>query len=85
MQPDRHRAVVDPKLGTDPAERPAGGIKLGSSVHIHNQHPNFRRKPSTSARTRWYALFNSRCSGLHCRGRRRVERFFCGGDGEPLG
>ena len=31
-------AVVDPKLGTDPAQRPTGGIKLDSSVHIHDQY-----------------------------------------------
>jgi hypothetical protein len=41
MQPDRHCAVVDPKLGTDPAERPTGDIKLDSSVHIHDRHPKF--------------------------------------------
>jgi len=39
VQPIRHRAVVYPKLRTDPAERPTGGIELGRSVHIHDQIP----------------------------------------------
>jgi hypothetical protein len=39
VQPIRHRAVVYPKLCTDPAERPTGGIELGRSVHIHDQIP----------------------------------------------
>jgi hypothetical protein len=56
VQPIRHRAVVDPKLGTDPAKRPTGGIQLRGSVHIHDQYPNFRRKPSTSARTRYFVV-----------------------------
>jgi hypothetical protein len=37
MQPDCHCAVVDPKLGTDPAERPAGRVELDSSVYIHGR------------------------------------------------
>jgi 6-phosphogluconate dehydrogenase len=39
VQPIRHRAVVHPKLRTDPAERPTGGIQLGRSVRIHDQIP----------------------------------------------
>jgi len=50
VQPIPDRAVVYPKLCTDPAERPTGGIELGRSVHIHDQYPNFRRKPPTSSR-----------------------------------
>jgi len=41
MQPNRHLAVVDPKLGTDPALRPTCYIQLDSSVHIHDRHPKF--------------------------------------------
>jgi hypothetical protein len=47
MQPNRHPAVVDPKLGADPAERPAGGIKLDSSVDIHDQYLSFGEGPQT--------------------------------------
>jgi hypothetical protein len=41
VQPNRHPAVVDPKLGTDPAQRPAGGIELDRSVHIHDRQLRF--------------------------------------------
>jgi hypothetical protein len=64
--------VVDPKLGTDPAKRPTGGIQLRGSIHIHDQYPNFRRKPSPVLASAISSLLNSGCSGLHGGARRRT-------------
>jgi hypothetical protein len=41
MEPDSHCAVVDPKLSTDPAQRPTGDIQFSSSVNTHDRHPKF--------------------------------------------
>jgi hypothetical protein len=49
VQPIRHRAVVDPKLSTDPAERPTGRLELGGPGHIHDQCPKIPAKAATSS------------------------------------
>jgi hypothetical protein len=58
-----------PKQTTDPPERQPAALGLGRSVHLHNKIPNFRRKPSIIARSRWFVVVQLQVFGLDCRSR----------------
>jgi hypothetical protein len=80
----RHRAVIDTKLGTDPAERPADGIKLGGSVYIQDGHPNFRRSRQPVLARRFCCVLTPcvRLWKIEVAG--DVGSFICGAGGERL-
>jgi len=78
VQSIRHRAVVYPKLCTDPAERPTGGIELGRSVHIHDQTliSGESRQPLLATIVRGFQSRDTSGTG--------VKNLICGSDRSPV-